>query len=113
MYTVVAHGADPYLELDVPAHFSNHGDALRYAIDVAIVFHAAQGAPTDLQSRGLTDRCNGPSKGFWLLENSASLDAPRLAARTDLWLISRSWGWLKAARLEMERLHNKETERMQ
>ena len=40
MYSVVTLNADPYLELDTPALFSNHSDALRYAIDVAIVFRA-------------------------------------------------------------------------
>jgi hypothetical protein len=48
MYTVVAVNADPFLELDTPATFSNHADALRYAIDVAVVFHGAVGAPTEI-----------------------------------------------------------------
>src|SRR5215813_13670067 len=43
MYSVVAHNADPYLELDAPALFSNHRDALRYAVDTAIVFRSAEG----------------------------------------------------------------------
>jgi hypothetical protein len=64
MYTVVAHGADPYLELDVPAHFSNHGDALRYAIDVAIVFHAAQGAPTGFTISGPNGSLQWSIKGL-------------------------------------------------
>jgi hypothetical protein len=40
MYSVIALNADPYLELDTPTNFSSHRDALKYAIDVAIVFRA-------------------------------------------------------------------------
>jgi hypothetical protein len=52
MYSVVAHNADPYLELDAPALFSNHFDALKYAIDTAIVFRAAEGRPTGFSISG-------------------------------------------------------------
>ena len=38
MYSVIALNADPYLELDTPANFSSHRDALKYAVEVAIVF---------------------------------------------------------------------------
>jgi hypothetical protein len=52
MYSVVAHNADPYLELDTPADFATHRDALQYAIDIAIVFRAAQGAPSFITISG-------------------------------------------------------------
>lgn len=40
MYFVVTLNADAYLELDTPVPFSNHLDALKYAIEIAIVFRA-------------------------------------------------------------------------
>jgi hypothetical protein len=52
MYSVVAHNADPYLELDIPALFSNHLDALKYATETAIVFRAAKGGPTGFSISG-------------------------------------------------------------
>jgi hypothetical protein len=52
MFSAVAHNADPYLELDAPALFSNHHDALKYAIEVAIVFRAAEGRPTGFSISG-------------------------------------------------------------
>jgi hypothetical protein len=52
MYSVVAHNADPYLELDASAVFANHLDALRYAIDTAIVFRTAVGGPTGFSISG-------------------------------------------------------------
>jgi hypothetical protein len=52
MHSVVAHNADPYLELDAPALFSNHLDALKYAIGTAIVFRAAEGGPTGFSISG-------------------------------------------------------------
>jgi hypothetical protein len=52
MYSVVAHNADPYLELDAPASFSNHLDALKYAIEVAIVFRTSEGRPTEFSISG-------------------------------------------------------------
>jgi hypothetical protein len=42
MYSVVAHNADPYLELDTPVYFSNHRDALTYATETAITLRAAE-----------------------------------------------------------------------
>jgi hypothetical protein len=52
MYSVVAHNADPYLELDAPALFSNHHDALKYASEVAMVFRAAEGRPATFSISG-------------------------------------------------------------
>ena len=52
MYSVVAHNADPYLELDEPAFFSNALDAVKYATDIAIIFRAAQGGPTGFTISG-------------------------------------------------------------
>jgi hypothetical protein len=52
MYSVVAHNADPYLELDEPALFSSHRDAVKYAIETAIVFRAAKGGPTGFTISG-------------------------------------------------------------
>jgi hypothetical protein len=40
------------LELDAPAHFSNHREALKYAIDVAVVFRAARGRPKRISIAG-------------------------------------------------------------
>ena len=45
MYSVVAHNADPYLGLDTPALFPDYTAALQYAIDIAVVFWSARGAP--------------------------------------------------------------------
>jgi hypothetical protein len=52
MYSVVAHNADPYLELDTPETFSNHREALEYAIQTAIVFRGAPDAPTGFTISG-------------------------------------------------------------
>jgi hypothetical protein len=52
MYSVVAHNADPYLELDIPVTFSSHPEALEYAIRTAIVFRGAPGAPTGFTISG-------------------------------------------------------------
>ena len=49
---MVAHNADPYLELDIPATFSSHPEALEYAIRTAIVFRGAPGAPTGFAISG-------------------------------------------------------------
>jgi hypothetical protein len=52
MYAVVAHGADPYLELDSPAYFSDYREALKYAIDIAVVFRVARGRPKRISIAG-------------------------------------------------------------
>jgi|GraSoi2013_100cm_1033763.scaffolds.fasta_scaffold97951_2 hypothetical protein len=52
MYSVVAHNADPYLELDSPVTFSNYREALEYAVSTAIVFRGAPGAPTGFTISG-------------------------------------------------------------
>jgi hypothetical protein len=62
MYSVVAHNADPYLELDAPALFSNHLDALKYAIDTAIVFRTAEGGPTRFSISGPDGPVEWPNK---------------------------------------------------
>ena len=62
MYSVVAHNADPYLELDAPALFSNHRDALRYAVDTAIVFRSAEGGPTSFSISGPNGSQEWPSE---------------------------------------------------
>src|SRR5262249_58130005 len=57
MYSVVAHNADPYLELDIPVTFSSHAEALEYAIRTAIVFRGAPGAPTGFRFAYLRGCC--------------------------------------------------------
>jgi hypothetical protein len=64
MYSVVAHNADPYLELDTPALFSNHVDALNYAIETAIVFRAAEGGPTGFSISGPDGSVEWPIKAL-------------------------------------------------
>jgi hypothetical protein len=63
MYSVVAHNADPYLELDTPETFPNHREALEYAIKTAIVFRGTEGCPTGFTISGGPD---GPIE--WSIE---------------------------------------------
>ena len=63
MYSVVAHNADPYLELDTPETFPNHREALEYAVRTAIVFRGTEGCPTGFTISGGPD---GPIE--WSIE---------------------------------------------